>query len=69
MVGNRRLLANAGINTEEMERRAEELAGQGKTPMPVAVDGPPGVVAAVPDRWHKLTSNTMLKSVSFMPPP
>ena len=49
LVGNRRLLADAGIETEEMERRAEELAGQGKTPMFVAVDGQPGGVVAVSD--------------------
>ena len=49
LVGNRRLLADAGIDTEEMERRAEELAGQGKTPMFVAVDGQPGGVVAVAD--------------------
>jgi len=49
LVGNRRLLADAGIDTEEMEQRAEELAGQGKTPMFVAVDGQPGGVVAVAD--------------------
>jgi len=49
LVGNRRLLADAGIETEEMERQAEELAGQGKTPMFVAIDGQPGGVVAVAD--------------------
>ena len=49
LVGNRRLLADAGIDTGEMETRAEELSGQGKTPMFVAIDGRPGGVVAVAD--------------------
>jgi Cu+-exporting ATPase len=49
LVGNRRLLADAGIPTAELEQRAEELAGQGKTPMFVAVDGSPGGLVAVAD--------------------
>ncbi len=49
LVGNRRLLADAGIETVEMERRAEELSSQGKTPMFVAVDGQPGGVVAEAD--------------------
>ena len=49
LVGNRRLLADAGIDTGEMEQRAEELAKQGKTPMFVAVDGRPGGIMAVAD--------------------
>ena len=49
LVGNRRLLADAGIDTGQMERQAEELAEQGKTPMFVAVDGKPGGIIAVAD--------------------
>jgi Cu+-exporting ATPase len=49
LVGNRRLLADAGIATDELEQRAEELAAQGKTPMFVAVDGSPGGLVAVAD--------------------
>ena len=49
LVGNRRLLADAGIDTGQMEQRAEELAAQGKTPMFVAVDGKPGGIVAVAD--------------------
>lgn len=39
----------AGIDTGELERQAEELAGQGKTPMFVAVDGQAGGLVAVAD--------------------
>ena len=49
LVGNRRLLTDAGIDTGEMEQRAEELAKNGKTPMFVAVDGKPGGIIAVAD--------------------
>ncbi|MBI4308641.1 MAG: heavy metal translocating P-type ATPase [Chloroflexi bacterium] len=49
MVGNRRLLADAGLDTTEMEKRAEDLASQGKTPMLVAVDGKPAGIVAVAD--------------------
>ena len=49
LVGNRRLLLDAGIETGQMEQRAEELAEQGKTPMFVAVDGKPGGLVAVAD--------------------
>ena len=49
LVGNGRLLADAGIDTREMEIASEELAGQGKTPMFVAIDGQPGGLVAVAD--------------------
>ena len=49
LVGNRRLLADSGIDTGEMELRAEEFAAQGKTPMFVAIDGRPGGIVAVAD--------------------
>lgn len=49
LVGNRRLLAEAGIETDAMERRAEELASQGKTPIFAAVDGKAAGVIAVAD--------------------
>ena len=49
LVGNARLLADAGIDTRKMEIVSEELAGQGKTPMFVAIDGQPGGLVAVAD--------------------
>jgi Cu+-exporting ATPase len=49
LVGNRRLLADAGIATGELERMAEELASQGKTPMFAAVDGEAAGIIAVAD--------------------
>ena len=49
LVGNRRLLADAGIDTDDMEGKAEELASQGKSPMFVGVDGKAGGVVSAAD--------------------
>jgi P-type Cu+ transporter len=49
LVGNARLLADAGIDTVTLEARAATLSEQGKTPMLVAVDGAPAGVVAVAD--------------------
>ncbi len=49
LVGNRRLLSEAGIDTSELEHRAEELSAQGRTPMFVAVDHLAGGLVAVAD--------------------
>jgi Cu+-exporting ATPase len=49
LVGNRRLLADAGIDAAALERRADQLAADGKTPMYVAIDGHAGGLVAVAD--------------------
>ncbi|MCH8065337.1 MAG: heavy metal translocating P-type ATPase [Chloroflexi bacterium] len=49
LVGNARLLADAGISTEDLEQTATSLAAQGKTPMLVALDSSPAGVIAVAD--------------------
>ena len=49
LVGNARLLADAGIATEDLEQTAAALAAQGKTPMLVALDSSPAGVIAVAD--------------------
>ena len=49
LVGNRRLLDDAGIDTGALEEQAERLAAEGKTPMFAAVDGKPAGVVAVAD--------------------
>lgn len=49
LVGNRKLFADSGIDSAELEKTAEDLANQGKTPMLVAVDGKPAGVVAVAD--------------------
>ncbi len=49
LVGNRRLLDDAGIETGALEEQAERLAADGKTPMFVAVDKKPAGIIAVAD--------------------
>ncbi|MCH7611632.1 MAG: heavy metal translocating P-type ATPase [Chloroflexi bacterium] len=49
LVGNARLLADAGIATEDLEEAATSLAAQGKTPMLVALDSSPAGIIAVAD--------------------
>ncbi len=49
LVGNHRLLAAAGIETEVLTRDADDLAADGKTPMLVAVGGEPAGVIGVAD--------------------
>jgi P-type Cu+ transporter len=49
MAGNHRLLAEAGIDTADMEAQAEALAGDGKTHMLVAVDGKLAGLVAITD--------------------
>jgi Cu+-exporting ATPase len=49
LVGNHRLLTDAGIDTAALTDDAARLSGEGKTPMLVAVDGQPAGVIAVAD--------------------
>ena len=49
LVGNARLLMEAGIDTTLLEPAAAELSGQGKTPVLAAVGGDPAGVLAVAD--------------------
>jgi len=49
LVGNRRLLAGAGIDTGPLESDSQRLAADGKSPMLVAVDGLPAAVVGVAD--------------------
>jgi Cu+-exporting ATPase len=49
LVGNARLLADAGVDSAVLQPMAERLSGQGKTPVLAAVDGRPAGVLAVAD--------------------
>ena len=49
LAGNERLLADAGIGTAAMAGEADRLAGEGKTPMFVAVNEKPAGLVAVAD--------------------
>ncbi|MEO8692208.1 MAG: heavy metal translocating P-type ATPase [Acidimicrobiales bacterium] len=49
LVGNPRLLADAGIDTTALAASVDQLSGEGKTAMVAAVDGHPAGVIAVAD--------------------
>ena len=49
LLGNRKLMADRAIATGELDQRADELAGEGKTPMYLAVDGKAAGLVAVAD--------------------
>lgn len=49
LIGNRRLLDDAAIDTTALAAEMDRLAEAGKTPMLVALDGAPGGVIAVAD--------------------
>jgi Cu+-exporting ATPase len=49
LVGNAALLAEWGVDAAPLAADAERLAGEGKTPVLVAVDGRPAAVLAVAD--------------------
>ncbi|MEV4061095.1 heavy metal translocating P-type ATPase [Nonomuraea dietziae] len=49
LVGGRRLLGAAGVPTAALDKQADLLAAQGRTPILVAVDGEPAGVAGVAD--------------------
>jgi P-type Cu+ transporter len=49
LVGNARLLEDAGISTQSIEAGAGAFSAQGKTPMLVAIDGTPAGIVAVAD--------------------
>jgi len=49
LLGNAKLMQESGVTLGELAETAETLAGQGKTPMFVAVDGEPAGVIAVAD--------------------
>jgi Cu2+-exporting ATPase len=50
LVGNRKLMADQGVDIHALEATAAEIAQQGKTPMFVAVDGQVAGLVAVADR-------------------
>jgi Cu+-exporting ATPase len=49
LIGNRRLLDDAGIDSADLSFKMDQLAEAGNTPMLVAIDGQPGGVIAVAD--------------------
>jgi P-type Cu+ transporter len=49
LLGNKKLMEENSISLEDLQQRATELAGEGKTPMFIAMDGVIGGIIAVAD--------------------
>lgn len=59
LVGNSRLLEDAGLDTTTLDTQAETLAEQGKTPMFAAIDGVPAGIVAVADTVKDDSANAV----------
>jgi len=58
-IGNRRLMADRGIGIEDLEKTAEELSNEGKTPVFVAVDDRSAGIVAVADTLKENSANAV----------
>jgi Cu2+-exporting ATPase len=69
VVGNRRLLDREGVELDGLAARADELAGQGRTSVLVAVDGRAAAVIAVADAPRETAAEaiTSLKALGVRP--
>jgi Cu2+-exporting ATPase len=59
LIGNRKLMDESGVDVFELEEKAAALAGAGKTPMFVAVDGEPSALVAVADTIKPSARDTL----------
>jgi Cu+-exporting ATPase len=59
LIGTRRLMEAAGIETAEIEGRMQQLEGEGKTAMIVAVDGEITGIVAVADTLKEASKQTI----------
>jgi Cu2+-exporting ATPase len=59
LVGNRKLMDDSGVDVHKLEDKAAALAGAGKTPMFVAVDGEPSGLVAVADTIKPSARDTL----------
>jgi len=59
LIGNRRLLDAAGIDTTHLDERAEALRAEGQTVMLVGIDGAPGGLLGVADPVKENTADAV----------
>jgi P-type Cu2+ transporter len=59
LVGNRKLMDESGVDVFKLEEKTAALAGAGKTPMFVAVDGEPSGLLAVADTIKPSARDTL----------
>jgi Cu+-exporting ATPase len=65
LAGNRKLMDERGISLAELESESDRLAGEGKTPMYVALDGKAAGIVAVADVLKK-SSRAAIESLHNM---
>jgi Cu+-exporting ATPase len=65
LAGNRKLMEERGVSLAELEADSDRLAGEGKTPMYVALDGKPAGIVAVADVLKK-SSRAAIESLHHM---
>ena len=58
-VGNARLLEREGISSDGLAARADELSGQGRTSVHVAIDGRPAAVIAIADAPRETSADAI----------
>ena len=59
LVGNRKLMDDSGVDVYKLEEKAAALAGAGKTPMFIAVDGEPSGLVTVADTIKPSARDTL----------
>jgi len=59
IIGNRKLMEERGVGLGELAQVSDRLAGEGKTPMYIAVDGRPAGVIAVADVVKKSSAKAV----------
>jgi P-type Cu2+ transporter len=59
LIGNRKLMDESGVDVFKLEEKSAALAGAGKTPMFVAVDGEPSALVAVADTIKPSARDTL----------
>ena len=68
-IGNSRLLAREGVSLDGLASRADELAGQGRTTVRVAIDGRAAAVIAIADATRETAAEAIraLKELGVAP--
>lgn len=61
LIGNKKLMDNRGISLHELTTTSDQLAGEGKTPMYIAIDGKIAGIIAVADIVKKSSTEAIKK--------
>ncbi|MDD3174147.1 MAG: heavy metal translocating P-type ATPase [Herbinix sp.] len=61
LIGNKKLMDNRGIPLEELKNKSDQLAGEGKTPMYIAIDNKLAGIIAVADIVKESSAKAIAK--------